>query len=999
LEELESRLAPASFAVNSHLRFTHLAEARALASAVAATASTSGAIVFFESSVANYQVLCQGLSAGTNAVILDAGGDGLKEMAAFLASRHGLTSIGVVAHGSPGAVELGTETLTEESLTRYSHELAALGSALAPGGELDLWSCDVAAGSGGSAFVRDLAALTGVAVAAADHAVGASALGGSWQLDVRAAFAQGKLLFAKDALQAFGELLGSWSSAASMATARSGHTTTLLGNGKVLVTWGSQIPGDARGALSSAELYDPVTNTWSSAGSMATARNGHTATLLNNGKVLVTGGSNDSGGSLLVLSSAELYNPVTDTWSSAGSMATARFIHTATLLGNGKVLVTGGRNNSGGSVSDLSSAEIYDPESNTWSSAGSIAAVRAGHTATLLTNGKVLVGGNDVSAELELYDPASNTWSAVASMPISHRAATLLSNGKVLFAGGDTGGTIPITLSTAELYDPVANSWASASSMGSARSGPTATLLTNGKVLVAGGFISGNPYSIVSTAELYDPGSDTWSSAGFLTPARESYTATLLSNGKVLVVGGYYQDAQRNGVPTASATLYDPGVWLDVAGFPATAMVGVSGSFTVTATNADGTTNASYIGSVHFTSSDPHAILPKDYTFTIADQGVHTFSAALGTRGTQSLTATDTKTRDITGSQWHYDPDPVDPSRSTITVTPDTIPSGGTATVTLAAKNAAGTQQTRGGWLFTFDWSAGGFINPGGGSFSNLSDNHDGTYTATFTGTTVVFPSTITITATINGGAVPPTTITVTPAVPATQLVIRKLSAVSVTAGDTVTFTVTAEDGTGTPVPSYTGTVQLASTDGQASVIGQHLPTSYTFVPSDHGTHTFTVTLATAGNQTITVTDQADHNLAATTSPITVSSPAKFLVNIPGGTTLVAGDPFLFTVQAVDASGKPLPSYSGPTTITAASSPPDPQGTFQGTLNSSGFGFFLGTLRTAGAYTLTVAAGSFSGTSDKISVTPSTANYFTISAPAGATTGEPFDMTVTAFEM
>jgi hypothetical protein len=122
------------------------------------------------------------------------------------------------------------------------------------------------------------------------------------------------------------------------------------------------------------------------------------------------------------------------------------------------------------------------------------------------------------------------------------------------------------------------------------------------------------------------------------------------------------------------------------------------------------------------------------------------------------------------------------------------------------------------------------------------------------------------------------------------------------------------------------------------------------------------------------------------------------MVNIPGSTSVVAGEPFLFTVQAVDASGSPLPSYTGPTTFTAASSPPDPQSIFTGTLNSVGFGFLLATLKTASSYTLTVTAGSLSGTSDKITVTPGAANYFAVSGPASATTGKPFDVTVTAFD-
>jgi hypothetical protein len=155
--------------------------------------------------------------------------------------------------------------------------------------------------------------------------------------------------------------------------------------------------------MAGAELYDPATNTWSAAGSLTTTRYNHRATLLPNGKVLVTGGYNSV---LLVLASTELYDPATNAWSAAGSMATARNVHAATLLPNGKVLVAGGYDGA-----TIASAEIYDPATNTWAAAGSMATGRYYHTATLLPNGKVLVAGGFNSvlleplASAELYEP------------------------------------------------------------------------------------------------------------------------------------------------------------------------------------------------------------------------------------------------------------------------------------------------------------------------------------------------------------------------------------------------------------------------------------------------------------------------------------------------------------------------------------------------------------------------------------------------------------------
>jgi N-acetylneuraminic acid mutarotase len=167
-----------------------------------------------------------------------------------------------------------------------------------------------------------------------------------------------------------------------MINARAWHTATLLPSGKVLVAGNYTSFASA----ASAELYDPTTNTWSSAGNMTNGHDHHTATLLPSGKVLVAGGYGGvNTGVASNTASAELYDPSTNTWSSAANMTNARSAHTATLLPSGKVLVAGGALGGG------TSAELYDPSANTWSSAGSMINARWGNTATLLTNGTVLV--------------------------------------------------------------------------------------------------------------------------------------------------------------------------------------------------------------------------------------------------------------------------------------------------------------------------------------------------------------------------------------------------------------------------------------------------------------------------------------------------------------------------------------------------------------------------------------------------------------------------------
>jgi hypothetical protein len=322
-----------------------------------------------------------------------------------------------------------------------------------------------------------------------------------------------------------------WASAGSMLRPRYNHTATLLNNGKVLLSGGGQ--GSTTVFLAAAELYDPASGTWSTTGTMASARYQHTATLLPNGKVLVAGGDNSASGSL---AAAEVYDPASGAWSPATPMGSARLYHTATLLPDGKVLVAGGQGDSG----YLAAAELYNPATDTWSATAPMASARYQHTATLLPNGKVLVaGGLNNSGHLtaaELYDPASGTWSAAPPMATPRRvhAATLLPNGKVLVAGGFNSNGY---LAAAELYDPATGTWSTAAPMASPRREYTAVVLPTGKVLVSGGRTTGNNY--LAASELYNPASGTWSTATPMDWPRDSHTATLLPSGKVLVSGGY----------------------------------------------------------------------------------------------------------------------------------------------------------------------------------------------------------------------------------------------------------------------------------------------------------------------------------------------------------------------------------------------------------------------------------------------------------------------------
>jgi hypothetical protein len=292
-----------------------------------------------------------------------------------------------------------------------------------------------------------------------------------------------------------------------MNESRTYHTATLLDDGRVLVAGGHS----GGSAVASAELYDPKTGSWTPVGSMKGAREGHTAALLLDGRVLVAGGAVQSDSAL---AGAELFDVASETWTAAREMTEARFGHTATLLQDGTVLVAGGGTSGGigGGRTPSASAERFDPAGGSWTATGSMGVIRyGGQTATLLLDGKVLVAGgygdipDAVTDSAELYDPDSGTWTLTGTTIGAHAnfTATLLPNGTVLVAGGGGGGG---SLTSAELYQPSDGSWTAAAGMIEGRSTHTATLLGDGRVLVAGGCCSSSGNMMVS-AELFNPGS------------------------------------------------------------------------------------------------------------------------------------------------------------------------------------------------------------------------------------------------------------------------------------------------------------------------------------------------------------------------------------------------------------------------------------------------------------------------------------------------------------
>ena len=265
-----------------------------------------------------------------------------------------------------------------------------------------------------------------------------------------------------------------------LTVSRLAHTATELSNGKVLIAGGGLVDFDHNTSNPEADLFDPSTGTSTVAGTFD--RSLATATLLANGKVLLTGGRHGDFPHETITETAKTYNSATGQFKDVGDMATPRASHRATLLADGRVLVTGGV--TGEKLLTLSAAEIYDSASGTFASTGSMVTSRIWHTTTLLTNGKVLLTGG-------------------------------------------FSDVVEDAIPSAELYDPVTSLFTPTGSMGEKKAGHTATLMPNGDVLVIGGGATG-----VGTAEVYDPSTGMFTAAGHMSLPRSWHSATLLPDGK-----------------------------------------------------------------------------------------------------------------------------------------------------------------------------------------------------------------------------------------------------------------------------------------------------------------------------------------------------------------------------------------------------------------------------------------------------------------------------------
>ena len=319
---------------------------------------------------------------------------------------------------------------------------------------------------------------------------------------------------------------GTWAPAGFLADARMDSETALLDDGRVLIIGGTGLTG----ALATVELFD-TEGSWWLAAPMAVARTGHTATALADGRVLVTGGQNADG----VTADAELYYPASDAWVAVPNMVEARAGHTATLLDDGRVLIAGGSSEPSFSV------EIFDPATDSFTFAGSSPLVRTDHAAALLGDGRVLIAGGwsggAATGAADIYDPAIGLLTPTTDLQVARigHSATALIGGQVLIVGGRDGVT---DLSSVEVFDPATETFAVVgSALAVARSGHRAfSLPNNNNVLVVGGRAAGVP---LASAELFTPWTGALSATNAMGAARAGLTGSAVGqDGMLLVAGG-----------------------------------------------------------------------------------------------------------------------------------------------------------------------------------------------------------------------------------------------------------------------------------------------------------------------------------------------------------------------------------------------------------------------------------------------------------------------------
>lgn len=323
---------------------------------------------------------------------------------------------------------------------------------------------------------------------------------------------------------------------------RSQHQATLLADGRVLVTGGF-----AGAPLDTAVIFDPSTSQWAATGRMTSARRYHGATLLPDGRVLVTGGR---AGQSAGLNTAEVFDPATGVFTATANLIVPREYHNTALLPSGEILLATGFNQTKGS---LEGAEIYAADLTSSRVISNLNAEGGARSMVQLLDGRYLLAGGHRGAEVreaEIFDPSDESFTSTGDMVrgVTRAAHVRLTDGRVFFAGGST---VNVVTELGQIYDPSTGTFSTTTgTMAVASQGRTARLLPDGRVLVFGGWASASSYVGV---EVFDPVTERFSpgAAGFR--PRAEHTATTLTDGRTLIVGGYDQDGN-----TDSVQLYDP---------------------------------------------------------------------------------------------------------------------------------------------------------------------------------------------------------------------------------------------------------------------------------------------------------------------------------------------------------------------------------------------------------------------------------------------------------
>ncbi len=295
---------------------------------------------------------------------------------------------------------------------------------------------------------------------------------------------------------------GIWTTRADMPTERWEHYTCVV-DGKIYVIGGA---GPVYQALRTVEVYDLATDTWTAKSEMSTARQGLSTSVVN-GKIYAIGGGASSSSSYMqveTFSTVEEYDPATDTWTTKSPMPTARGFHSANVV-DGKIYIIGGSQASGPDQNHVLTVEVYDPATDTWSQKGDMPVSRAAGSSSVVDGKIYVIGGYGGARRVDEYDPSTDTWTMKSEMPTArHALSTSALDGKIYAIGGYVPGVGGYPgVATVEVYDPATDTWTTAPDMPTGRFGPR-TSVVDGKIFVIGGMARWIK-SAYGTVEVYDP--------------------------------------------------------------------------------------------------------------------------------------------------------------------------------------------------------------------------------------------------------------------------------------------------------------------------------------------------------------------------------------------------------------------------------------------------------------------------------------------------------------